>query len=984
MQKTLRISIVYLFLALGFSAFGQSAITDSLKTGLQHAKTDSMRIVYLMALCDHTTYTNGEEALGYCRRARDLAIKNNFDLALARTWEREGSALFHMGKKDEARQSYLKAYEANQKPQNYEIFGSVYYNLGNIYYELSKFDSTLYYADKAAALFLSHGDSIGYAATRYLIIGMYADLGQYTKAMETGLEALRIFQRHHVQQWEMFTLNNLVDIYSLKGEKEKALEMINTVIANYERSDNQKFLAVAYRYKGDILNDLERYDEADTVLNRSYRIALDGNFVPEQAKTLLSLGNLRFNMKDYVQAEKDYRQALRINREQKDRYYTGTNLLGMGKSEYEQGKLREAKANLTEANTIMKEFDEDSYMKDITGYLAKVYEAENDFKNALSWYKLYAAYSDSVTSDEKSKELAEVTAKYESEKNRAVIQQLQTENELAGKNRRNLLLIAILVVTLTLAVVVMLFMRNRKNRQLVQKSAEVDRMKTRFFANISHEFRTPLSLILSPLYELNKEMELKKFKPLLSVIEHNARRLLSLINQILDLARLESGGVSTRVVRQDLAVFLNRITASFRSLAESRNIAFETDTPTDKTLFNYDPENLEVILNNLLSNAFKNEPDNGKVIFSAAVPGDAQKATFRVRNTGSYIPPERIAQIFNRFYTGTETDNGSHSSGTGIGLALTSELVNLAKGRITVESSEADGTTFILVLPLNEVTEYSPVEVPAQERQELVGPTTIPENSRTPEHAETALIIEDNHELRSFIKSCLTPSFKVIAAEDGIKGVATALEQIPDIIVSDVMMPGIDGMEVCSTLKNNEKTSHIPIILLTAKASQESKLEGLKAAADDYLLKPFQPDELVQRMQNLIAIRAQLREKFSKDLLYKPGENSVSSVDDRFFQKLTRIIEENISNEALSIEELSSAVSMSRSQLHRKLHNLTGLSASQYVRNYRLKRSREFLSNKAGTVSEIAYMVGFSSPAYFNKCFKAYFGITPGELAHPV
>ena len=959
-----------------FSNF--SPITDSLETVLQNTTSDSARLDILIRLCDETTYNDSKKAIQYFKRAEKLAKSTGHDKALARAYERAGIIYFHLGEKQKSRDYYLDAYRINQKVGDYEISASIMYNLGNIHYELGNFDSTQHYADKAAEIFLEANDSIGYAATRYLKIGAYKDQGDYASAMDVGLQALRIFREYGVKNWEMYSLNNIADIYVLQDNFEQGLSMLNDVTEHYRETNNKKFEAVALRYTGDIYLEMEHYQKADSVLNISYRIASEGNFLPEKGKTLLSLANLAFSNTEYSLAKSRYTEALNINKILGDRYYTGVNYLGLGKSEYHLGRKDSARIHLNSALSIMDDFDEPFYMKNIHYYLFKIREDRGDFNDALESYKLYAAYRDTLLREEKSRELAETTIQYETEQKEEKIRNLEQENELVKANRRNLIIISILIIALALTGVILLIIRNRKNRQLVEKSKEVDRLKSRFFANISHEFRTPITLIISPLYELRKDKSLAKHNHILHLIEHNAKRLLNLVNQILELSRLEAGRFELKPEKGNVIVFIKRIIASFESLAGSRNIKLSVEIPAEERSFTFDPEILETILNNLLSNAIKNEPDNGYVNFHFSWISNGESFKIMVRNQGSYIPPEKLRQVFNRFYTETTVKESQGNSGTGIGLALTSELVNLLDGKIQVFSEKEKGTWF--ELEINELV------LPEKRMKDRGKNNDEPEEKHIKAREEggktryNVLVVEDNEDMRDFIASVLTTDFMVMEAGNGSAGLDMALETIPDVIISDIMMPGMDGNELCRKLKANEKTSHIPVILLSAKDSEESKLEGLKAFADDYVSKPFHSDELLQRIRNQLNNRKMLKEKYSKDLMYKSSVLNISSTEELFFEKLNAIIEENISNDEFSVEELSQAVGMSRSQLHRKLSALADLSASHYIRNYRLKRAKEFLVNHAGSVSEIAYMTGFGSPAYFNKCFREYFGETPGGL----
>ncbi len=958
-----------------FSHF--NPIIDSLETVLQNSSSDSARLGILIQLCDETTYNNSEKAIRYFKKAEQLAKRSGNNKALARAYERAGIIYFHIGKKQKSRDYYLDAYRVNQKVGDYEISASIMYNLGNIHYELGNFDSTLHYADMAAEIFLGGNDSIGYAATQYLKIGAYKDQGDYATAMDVGLQALRIFRRYGVKNWEMYSLNNIADIYVLQDDYDEGLSLLNNVIAHYRTTNNKKFEAVALRYKGDIYLEMENYEKADSILNESYHIAVDGNFLPEKAKTLLSLANLAFLREEYKLAKTRYAEALDINLSLGDKYYTGVNLLGLGKSEYHL-RLDSSLLHLNSAAKIMADFNEPSYLKDLHFYIFKIREDQGKYPAALESYKLYAAYRDTLLQEKKSKELAETTIQYKSEQKEERILNLENENELVRSNRRKLIIIGILIIALALTGIILLMIRNRKNRQLVEKSREVERMKSRFFANISHEFRTPITLILSPIYELQKDQDMSKHNHILKLIEHNAKRLLNLVNQILDLSKLEAGRYDLKPERNDIIAFVKRIIASFESLAASRSIRLSVEIPSEGKSFVFDPEILETILNNILSNAIKNEPEKGHIHISFYWNQPGNNFKLVVRNEGSYILPGKLDQVFNRFYTETSSKENVVNNSTGIGLALTSELVNLTKGKIRVFSNKEEGTSFELLVKELELKENKTIPSP-EKFSNAYNQLSDPSNERK-KHAKNVLVVEDNRDMRNFVDSVLSSELKVTTASDGKTGLEIALETIPDIIVTDIMMPGMDGTELCRKLKTNEKTSHIPVILLSAKDSDESRIEGLKALADDYVSKPFHSDELLQRIRNQLNSAEKLKEKYSKDLMYKSSPLNINSTDELFFEKLNNIIEESISNDEFSVEELSQMAGMSRSQLHRKLTGLAGLSASQYVRNYRLKRAHELLDHNAASVSEIAYMTGFSSPAYFNKCFREFFGSTPGDF----
>ncbi|MBX2989842.1 MAG: response regulator [Bacteroidetes bacterium] len=535
----------------------------------------------------------------------------------------------------------------------------------------------------------------------------------------------------------------------------------------------------------------------------------------------------------------------------------------------------------------------------------------------------------------------------------------------------------------------------RREHEHAQKLAELETMKSRFFANISHEFRTPLTLILGPLDQLRTgHFTEEKARHIADMAHRNAQKLLGLINQLLDLSKLEAGGMTLNASRGDLVHFLRGLVMAYQSMAENGNIHLGFVSEPEHVDMYFDKEKLETVFNNLLLNSFKVTSDGGKITVSVHLcsdirfgfPSDQGSVEVVVRDTGIGISEENLSYIFNRFYQ-IHHPGVQASGGTGIGLALAKELVELHHGNIGVTSSVGKGTEFVVSLPLGrshlkaeEIVE--PAEI--SHHPEAVEPR-VGSCHEALEHAHDlgktiVLIVEDNADARQYIKENLPPAFHVVEAADGEEGVEKAREAIPDLIISDIMMPKKDGYEMCTILKNDEKTSHIPVILLTAKAGQQDKIDGLETGADDFIIKPFDAKELQVRVKNLIEIRRRLRDRFSKTIPLKPGEIAVTSLDDAFLKRVMQVVEEKMSDDKFSLEDFSRNVGMSRAQLHRKLTALTNHSPGEFVRYLRLHRAMEKLKCGAGSVSEIAYSVGFATPAYFAKCFHEQFGVSPSEV----
>jgi len=549
----------------------------------------------------------------------------------------------------------------------------------------------------------------------------------------------------------------------------------------------------------------------------------------------------------------------------------------------------------------------------------------------------------------------------------------------------------------------------RLEQMETEKLKELDAVKSRFFANISHEFRTPLTLILGPLKNLQATANRDGVDEQYSLMERNAQRLLRLINQLLDLSKLEAGAMELQASCANLIAFLKGALFSFESLAAEKRIALQFQSDYEDLPVYFEAEKLEQVFYNLISNAIKFTPENsqGKIIVTVTrsqisllkkLTPNTECVQITVDDNGIGISAEKLPRIFDRFYTSTSSVRAQE--GTGIGLALAKEIVELHYGEIEAKSEEGGGTAFTVTLPLgkahlkaSELSSVGSRQLPVARgrlimdnelRSDDEQQTTDNEQLTTSDHLsssdeEVILIVEDNREMRAFIRAHLQNGYRVIEAADGEEGVAAALESIPDLIISDVMMPKRDGNELCQILKNDEKTSHIPIILLTAKAARESKLEGLETGADDYLTKPFDAKELRVRVKNLIEQRRMLRERFSRELVLKPGEIAITSLDEQFLNRVKAVVEKHLGEEEFSVEELAREAGMSRVQLHRKLKALTNQAAGEFILSMRLQRALELMQKNAGTIAEIAYMTGFNTPSYFTKCFRKQFGCAPTE-----
>ena len=505
-----------------------------------------------------------------------------------------------------------------------------------------------------------------------------------------------------------------------------------------------------------------------------------------------------------------------------------------------------------------------------------------------------------------------------------------------------------------------------------EKLKQISDFKTKLFTNLSHEFRTPLTLISAPI---KKQLQNKNLKPALKIelamVDKNATRLANLVNQLLEFSKLESGFIKLKISNGNLKLFLESIVSSFVPLSVQKRLKLNIDINVNQFAW-YDERVLEQIINNLLSNAIKYTPKNGNI--SLDITSESGLLLIALKNDINGIKEKDLNKIFERFYQ-TDSDN----EGFGIGLSFIKELTTLHKGSVNAAYLSDTLIQFKVELPIkkerfdeHEIHEPTVYELKNELlREEDIMPS---QNSK-----HIILIVEDHTDMLLFLTRLFEDKYKVIQAENGKEGIAKALKHIPDIIISDVMMPEIDGITLCKTLKNDEKTSHIPIILLTAKSGEDNELIGLKTGADDYILKPFNPEKILIRVQKLIEVRLNLQKRYQQNAILKPKDIAVTETDKQFLDKLQHILDDNLNESDFNSQTFCKELGMSRMQLHRKLVALTGLSTTAFIKSQRLKYACTLLQKSELRMSEIAYACGFNSPSYFTKSFKETYGKSPQD-----
>lgn len=512
-----------------------------------------------------------------------------------------------------------------------------------------------------------------------------------------------------------------------------------------------------------------------------------------------------------------------------------------------------------------------------------------------------------------------------------------------------------------------------------EKLLEADKIKTHFLTNISHELRTPIMLILGPLEHLLKNHLEPPLKSTIEITLRNAQRLMRLLNQFIAFTSLETPEIKFKPVQKDIVQFVREIYLSFQEYARLQPIDFQFQTNIPYGLTWFDPDILDKILYNLLSNAFKFTPEKGKITLSLQYTQEKNKEhtiTLQVEDTGIGIPKDQLDRIFDPYYQ-VDQPQKTKFKGLGLGLYITRELAELHQGSISVKSTEGKGTLFSFQFPVDEMILEKPNTLPKEKA--LVTHSEFSPHTGEESSFSTLLFIDDDPDLHRYIHLVFDPHYKVLSAFDGKEGLEKAIALVPDLIISDVEMPEINGYELCEKIKGNEKTSHIPVLLLTVHSQLDQKIKGIQIGADDYLAKPFEVEELKARVSNLLESRRKMREYFVRQVLLEPKDTSVLSLDEKFLLRTKQVVENRLSDWKLNADALSHELGISRTQLYRKLRSLTGQTVHEFIRTIRIKRAAQLLEKRKMKISEIAYAVGFNDLNYFSRCFRKQFGKSPSE-----
>jgi signal transduction histidine kinase/DNA-binding response OmpR family regulator len=866
-------------------------------------------------------------------------------------------------------------------------------------YQWVDFHISLQRADSALRLAQRLNYTKGIATANNLKGFCFWAFGDNDLAVKVTLEASALIEKQALPSILSESYIVLSRSYSDLREDEKAWYYARRAESLSGSSKNWGQLLAIHNWVGVLHIIHDDVDSAMLYFKRALRLAeIKSVSKVDLARVVSNIGECHFKENPKL-GFKYFDKALIVARETGNKTAEASIMSHIGRAWLDMGDYEKADQYLQSALELSRNIGLRRVVRYVYDGLVDLRVKQGRAEEAVEYLKNYIRVRDNLYGASKTRQIIELEARHEIEKKVQAIKLLEQESRIQRMWRNFLVGGLVLLLLASYLIFHLQRSRARKATQLLElqhelndKLKEVDKMKTQFFANISHEFRTPLSLILAPLEEeIKKRTSRNADTELLLLMRRNANRLLELVNQLLDLSKLEAGKVELKVKRGNFNAFIRVLAASFDSLAQQKNITFEKHIALSSETQWFDQDKIEKIAMNLLANAFKFTPEGGTVKLDVQL-SDGNKISIAVSDTGPGIPIEEQSQIFLPFYQSKKSLD-FYQPGSGLGLSLVKELVKLYGGDISLQSAPGKGALIAVRVPADEKSFFpGQIYTPDQDVFITNGHThadksytsnseAIDETELVSDGKDSVLVVEDNPDLLNFIASILEPQYLVYKSENGDDGVRMALRFVPNLILTDLMMPGIDGIQLVEKVKHDERTSHIPVILLTAKTESQSKLTSLKTGVDDYLNKPFSTEELLVRIQNLIEQRKQLAIRFRERILVPITPTREDSLDDKFLQKVRSVVEANMGTFTFSVEQLADETNLSRTQLLRKLKALTGLSPNEFIKDLRLKKAADMIRQKADTITQIGYSVGFSDQSYFTKCFKKQFGVTPTDYS---
>lgn len=867
--------------------------------------------------------------------------------------------------------------------------------LGKRMRESSDFANAITYHQQGLAAAYNIKDTIGITEALNNLGTDFRRIGAFPEASSYHYQALHLAEaysgrnEYRGRKNRVMALNGIGIIHLSFGNYDEAEKLLREALSEEKALDSPLGQAMNYANIGAIFQEKQMYDSAFVY----YQYSMEQN---QLAKSQLGIGlcHIHFGhiyelQAQYDEAEREYQQAYEIMGNISDTWHWLKACLAIARIRLAKNDFPEAKKHIEQAIEAADIIESPQHLSDAYDLLHRYHLKQADFAEALNSYKRSEAFQDSVRNTQKLNHVIDMRVNYERDKNRQHIAQLNIRNEMETRQKEIILTASIIFVFLLILLSASLFyayiQRTKSNKIL----RNLSRLRTNFFTNITHEFRTPLTVILGLSKHLQEQKNFTQTESnyYLKAIDRQGTHLLTLVNQLLNIAKINAGTDNPEWRRGNIAIYVRMIVDSFRLYAQNNNIKLSFSSSEPVIEIDFVPHYIDDILQNLLSNSLKFSPPGSEISVSVSSVKNKEIA-LKVTDTGEGIPEEELERVFDLFYQGGQSDK---KSGSGIGLNYTRQLVEIMHGKIEVESEVKKGSTFTVTLPLRQSIEkilppwnpeYDTNSYPLKTTESTKQNNQVTKEEKirfikTDTHT-SILLIEDSEDVTLYIEALLSPQYNIVTARDGDEGLKIANELIPDIIISDIMMPNKDGLTLCNEIRESELLNHIPLILLTAKTEMGDQLKGLKYGADAYIRKPFHPDELLVQIEALLENRRLLKKKYMRSI-FKEDEIPVKDINMEFLQKATDIIYLEMRNPRFSSVSLAEKLCMSPSQLNRKLSAVSGYTSSLYINNLRIDCAKKKLASENKSVAEIAAECGFYDVAYFSRIFKKHTNVTPSQ-----
>jgi signal transduction histidine kinase/DNA-binding NarL/FixJ family response regulator/Flp pilus assembly protein TadD len=941
---------------------------------------------------------NLDSAVNMIAEATSIYKSQQNDTAVFVLYLNFAKALRQKGKSELALQYAYKARRIENEQVKTNHFKLLFNNeLAEIYFRFKgNYDSALYYNKEALAL---ASDSLNQGLVLNRMGLCYNSLGMTVKALESYILALPLLEKKAKLSIVASIYNNMGILYEDDGNNSKAESYYKKASTLYKQSGNVQGEYNLLNNIGILYDHQQRYEESLTILSEAAKLLPSLPSEIETAILDLNVGNTLTHMGRAIEAIGRFEKAMQIFIKIDDRYGITLCHRQLGEAMYKIARYKDAETEELIALELAKKYGYTSLYVDAFHDLGDIYGASRQFEKAYRFKSKYHRMNDSISSRDRASKLGLLDKEYEIAQRESEQQRLERENELHAAQARidkvtrvglasGLGLFAIASVTAFLA-----YNRTKSKNQLLAKQKkeieaantvivkqseelqEAARTKSRFFANVSHELRTPVTLITGMLELMEKETH--RSIPKMSVALNNSRRLQTLVDEVLDLSRLEADKIQIKKSPKEIAPLLHRIVFSFDSLFESKKISVAyDDAQLKEVLLAIDEDKFEKIINNILYNAVKFNYEGGSIKVIGKLDDQEERVIIQIGDSGIGIPENDIPHIFDRFYQ-SNFSKKKNSGGIGIGLSLVKEYTELHGGKVTVISKENEGATFELQFPVAKI--FSPEEIEMDRIEEDELPVSFSDLETTP----TILVVEDSKEMQFYLNEIFGENVKLVPTDNGKEALQWLSQNTPDLIISDVMMPEMDGYELMRHLKSSDKLRNIPVVLLTARGSEEDLLAGLMLGVDDYIIKPFHVKELKIRIHNLL-LNQQIRRDWqlkSVDMGEEIEVKSTTTENAEFIETVERYVKDHLKDALLGIADLADHLAVSERQLYRKCGLLTGMTPAHLIKEIRLKAAYKMLIDKeVNKISDLAMRVGFDNSAYFSRQFLGRFGRKPVEM----